>query len=44
MDLPDGGKQENRMRLGQSIDIWLGAMPKPRLDSLPIPDSVNQQM
>ncbi len=30
MDLPEGGKRVNRIRVGQSIDIWLSAMPKPK--------------
>ncbi len=44
MDLPEGGKQVNRMRVGQSIDIWLSDMPKPKPDDNdPIPDSVSPE-
>lgn len=38
IDLPEGGRQVNKMRVGQSIDIWLGSMPKARGDSLPPPN------
>jgi beta-lactam-binding protein with PASTA domain len=37
--LPDGAKVMNRIRIGQSVDIWLSAAPKERFDG----DGVKQE-
>ncbi|MCU0388454.1 MAG: PASTA domain-containing protein [Chitinophagaceae bacterium] len=39
--LPDGAKIMNRIRVGQSIDLWLGGMPKPRYDGEETKDSLD---
>jgi hypothetical protein len=43
MNLPEGGKRANRIRMGQSIDIWVSAMPKPKYYTESELDSLNPE-